>query len=119
MDPRLLRGVDEFNAARFFRAHEMWEELWLETVGPEKRLLQGLVQIAAGYAKVESGLCSGALKLLSRGLGLVSEYLPGFSGLLLESFVVAVEEDIQRLRITPDSAVSLATVQPPQLSIEG
>jgi predicted metal-dependent hydrolase len=119
MDPRLLRGVDDFNAACFFTAHEVWEELWVETVGPERRLLQGLVQIAAGYAKVESGLRGGALKLLSRGVGLVSEYLPAHSGLALQPLVAAVQADIQRLQQAAESAVSLATVQAPHLHIEG
>ena len=118
MDPRLARGRDEFNSGNFFAAHEVWEELWVETVGPEKRLVQGLVQIAAGYAKVESGLRGGALKLLSRGIGLLSEYLRSSTGLVLEPFVAAVGADIQRLQATPDSAVSLITVQAPHLHVE-
>jgi predicted metal-dependent hydrolase len=56
MDARLVRGVHAFNAGEFFAAHEVWEELWLDSVGPGKQLLQGLVQIAAGYAKVETGI---------------------------------------------------------------
>ena len=33
-DSRLARGVEAFNAGEFFAAHEIWEELWLEMVGP-------------------------------------------------------------------------------------
>src|SRR5438128_2409427 len=40
MDPRLARGVREFNAGNFFAAHEIWEELWNDSVGAEKTLLQ-------------------------------------------------------------------------------
>ena len=44
----LLRGVAAFNAGRFLTAHEIWEAVWNETVGEEKRFVQGLVQLAAG-----------------------------------------------------------------------
>ena len=41
----LLRGVTAFNAGRFFDAHKIREALWNETVGGEKRFVQGLVQL--------------------------------------------------------------------------
>ena len=100
MDSRLARGIDAFNAGEFFLAHEIWEALWLETVGPEKVLLQGLVQIAAGYAKAESGVRGGAVKLLARGLERVRQYPPTFLNLKLGPFVERVEADLRRLQAT-------------------
>ena len=100
IDSRLQRGVEAFNAGEFFLAHEIWEALWLETVGPEKILLQGLVQIAAGYAKAESGVRSGAVKLLARGLERVRQYPPTALNLKLGPFVERVEADLQRLQAT-------------------
>ena len=90
MDPALARGVEAFNRGEFFAAHEIWQEEWLEAVGDVKRLLQGLVQIAAGYAKAESGERSGAIKLLTRGLERVRPFVPTAMGLDLEPFVAAV-----------------------------
>lgn len=66
-DPLLLRGVEEFNHGHFFEAHELWEDLWNESVGEEKRFYQGLVQIAAGYHKLSLAQHRGAHKLLERG----------------------------------------------------
>ncbi|MGH7962678.1 MAG: DUF309 domain-containing protein [Candidatus Binatia bacterium] len=63
----LFRGIEEFNQGHFFEAHELWEELWNETVGEEKRFYQGLVQIAAGYHKLSLAQYRGAYKLLDRG----------------------------------------------------
>jgi len=117
MDPGLTRGIAEFNAGNFFTAHEIWEELWVETVGAQKVLLQGLVQIAAGYAKAETGVRAGALKLLSRGLERMRPFLPVASGLALEPFVDAVAADVQRLRATPEAVVSLDVLCPPILSV--
>jgi uncharacterized protein len=117
MDSRLAVGVAQFNAGRFFVAHEVWEALWDESVGPEKTLLRGLVQIAAGYAKVESGVGSGALKLLGRGVDHVRQFLPASLGLDLVELVDGVTADVQRLRAAGDAAVGLEMVRPPQLQL--
>lgn len=113
MDPRLARGIEQFNAGSFFDAHETWEELWNDTVGPEKLLLQGLVQIAAGYAKVETGIRGGALKLLTRGLELLRQYPPETSGLSLGPFAAGIAADIERVRAAAE--VTIDAVRPPQL----
>lgn len=67
-DPRLEEGRALFNAGRFFEAHEKWEEVWLAETGPAKRLLQGLIQIAAGFLKAESGSFGVAARLLEAGV---------------------------------------------------
>jgi len=105
-----------FNAGEFFAAHEIWEDLWGETVGPEKLLLQGLVQIAAGYSKVESGGHGGALKLLGRGIAQVREFGAQALGLALGPFVAGVEADLQRLR-TAAAEVNLSLVRVPSLQL--
>ncbi len=117
MDSRLSLGVAQFNAGRFFVAHELWEALWDETVGSEKTLLRGLVQIAAGYAKVESEIGGGALKLLTRGVEQVRRFLPASLGLDLVGLVDGVTADLARLRAAPEGGVSLDTVRPPQLQL--
>ena len=118
-DSRVARGVAAFNAGRFFEAHEIWEDLWLETVGPEKVLLQGLVQIAAGYAKVESGIRGGAAKLLARGVELVRTFGVTSLGLALEPFVEGIDADLQRLHGAAPAEVSLALMRVPNLRGDG
>lgn len=114
-DARLMRGVAAFNAGGFFAAHEIWEAVWLETVGPEKLLLQGLVQIAAGYAKAESGIRGGAIKLLARGLERVRPFGSTALGLTLEPFADGVEADLQRWRAAAEGTVKLDLAQVPKL----
>ncbi len=48
-DDKFHRGVSLFNAGEFFRAHEIWEELWLVEAEPDKTFLQGLIQAAAAF----------------------------------------------------------------------
>jgi predicted metal-dependent hydrolase len=70
--PTLARGARLFDAGRFFEAHEVWEERWLvETDGGRRRLLQGLIQIAAGFHKLgaaRAGAAASAARLFARGL---------------------------------------------------
>lgn len=66
----LDRGVGLFDAGEFFAAHEAWEDGWKATEEPETRLLlQGLIQVAAGFYKiVVQGKPDSAQRLLARGL---------------------------------------------------
>jgi len=98
MDDRLLAGVGRFNAREFFEAHEVWERLWLDTVGNDRGVLQGLIQIAAGYHKHELGVRAGALKLLASGLQKLAASAEDACGLDLAPFRAAVGADLQRLR---------------------
>jgi predicted metal-dependent hydrolase len=59
----IAKGVDQFNSHDFWHAHESWETLWLASRDPEKRFLQGLIQLAAAYHHVQRGTFSGAVRL--------------------------------------------------------
>jgi len=115
MDPRIAQGVAELNARRYFEAHEVWEEVWLETVGPERQLLQGLIQIAAAYLKAESGNFSATTKLLRKGLDHVSRFVPHGLGLELLPFVAAVEADLALTQRMGAADFSAAALRPPRL----
>jgi predicted metal-dependent hydrolase len=47
----LETGLAEYEAGRFFEAHEAWEEAWLAEEGLAKTFLQGLIQLAAAFHK--------------------------------------------------------------------
>ena len=49
MDARFLKGIEEFNRRFFFEAHDLWEEVWVETVGDHRLFYQGLIQTAVGF----------------------------------------------------------------------
>src|SRR5262249_32877936 len=64
----LAEGRRLFNAGRFFEAHEVWESAWLLEEAEIKTLLQGLIQIAAGFHQgVDRRNASGCARLLSSG----------------------------------------------------
>lgn len=114
MDPRFSRGIALFNHGHFFEAHEVWEEQWIELVGAEKLAVQGLIQIAAGYLKNESGVRSAAVKLLTRGSALLRNNAGAYTGIDVAAIDAAVQNDLARLQATPLD-VATADLQPPLL----
>lgn len=64
---RLERGAALFNAGAFFEAHDVWEDAWRQSEGDVRLFLQGLIQIAAGFVKLQRGEPRGMLLLLDEG----------------------------------------------------
>jgi predicted metal-dependent hydrolase len=63
----LERGVDLFNRRMFYEAHDVWEDAWREESGDTRVMLQGLIQIAAGFVKLQRGKPAGTVELLEKG----------------------------------------------------
>ncbi len=76
IDERFYTGVSLFNARAFFECHDVWEDLWMDTVGPDKRLYQGLIQAAVAFYHAENGNNRGAANLLTRSLEKLTTYPP-------------------------------------------
>lgn len=68
-DPRLWRAVEQFNLGDWYACHDGLEELWHETQGPMRPVLQGLLQIAVAELHREQGNHRGATVLMGEGLG--------------------------------------------------
>jgi uncharacterized protein len=64
---KLKQGIALFNTGKFFEAHEALEDVWREMRGPERRYLQGLIQVAAGFHHYSRGNLEGARSLIGRG----------------------------------------------------
>lgn len=62
-DPRYLAGVLLFNGGDYFEAHEVWEDLWSEAHGLDRKFYQGLIQAAVGLCHFVNGNRGGAVKL--------------------------------------------------------
>jgi len=59
-------GIRHFNAREFYDAHEVWEDVWRESHGVEKRFLQGLIQAAVALHHHSTGNVVGACSLMER-----------------------------------------------------
>lgn len=81
-------GARLFDEGRFFEAHEAWEARWLvETDEPRRRLLQGLIQIAAAFHKLlDKSAPEPAASLFAKGLAKLDRCAVETTGLELARF---------------------------------
>ena len=63
-----IAGIREFNRGEFYRQHDLFEALWVETGGPVRDLYRGILQIGVAYYQLERGNFRGALKMLQRSV---------------------------------------------------
>jgi predicted metal-dependent hydrolase len=113
-DPRFIKGIDEFNQELFFECHETLEEIWLEDHGEDRKFYQGLIQVAAGYFKLQQGVPAGALKLWRTGIEKLEPYGPVCLGIDVGSLVSAVRKNLEDLeRVEP----AVSSLTPPKISL--
>lgn len=89
IDPRFLRGLRLFNEGEYFEAHDVIEELWLETPSsdPMRDLYKGVIQAAAAIYQYERGILSGALGLHKTSVKYLRKYEPRALGLNVSGLV--------------------------------
>ncbi len=83
VDKRFLEGLKLFRAKKYFEAHDVIEELWLETPRSDRYrdLYQGVIQAAAALYLLKRGPMSGALGLYKSCLKYLEKYQPKALGL--------------------------------------
>jgi predicted metal-dependent hydrolase len=109
---RLYReGLEAFNSSRFFEAHELWEDVWRETPEPDKKFLQGLIQVAAAFHHHSRANLLGMQRQLQAGLLKLEAFPEVYGELEIEPLRHAVRGWL--------AAVALGEVpkemQPPQI----
>jgi uncharacterized protein len=95
----LERGIDHFNAGRYFQAHEAWEEGWHPAPEPERDFWQGITQLAVGLVHRGRGNGHGAATLLRRGARRLQHYGETHMGIpvaALADFGFAAADRIER-----------------------
>ena len=117
-EPRLLKGIEQFNQGLYFECHETLEEIWLEDHGEDRLFYQGLIQVAAGYFKWEQGVLIGALKLWRAGLEKLEPYPAVHLGVDLLSFVQAVKSNLKTVEIAHQSGRAAPELNVPRLGLD-
>jgi uncharacterized protein len=109
-DPRYLLGIVHFNRGDYFEAHEVWEDLWHDTAGPDRRFYQGLIQAAVAVYHAGNGNARGARRLFHSGRRYMSAYPPCHLGLDGPAFWAALEAALAEM--LPDPAPDGAALRP-------
>jgi uncharacterized protein len=86
------RGIRHFNAREFYDAHEVWEDVWRESQGMEKRFLQGLIQAAVALHHHSTGNVVGACSLMERSRRNLAACPEEFGGIRLGTLLTALGE---------------------------
>jgi len=84
-----------FHAHLYFEVHELLEPYWLRAEGGDREALQGLIQVAVGFAHLANGNVSGAQSLLHDGCARVLER--SLEGVPLDPFGRALQRTLDRL----------------------
>ncbi len=61
-----LRGIELFDAQKYWHAHEALEEAWLEEDGPIRHLYRGILQGGVVYLHAQRGNYRGVMKVYAR-----------------------------------------------------
>ncbi len=122
--PLYLKGIEYFNECEFFESHEVWEELWQDEHGPDRKFYQGLIQAAVALHHFGNGNIRGARKLNVGCRKYLDPYRPRHLGLDLEKFlaqmdhcfeeVMASEEDYPEIDIDPERIPEIHLEPPPE-----
>ncbi len=111
-EPRYLGGIVCFNDRDFFEAHEVWEGMWLEMAGPERRFVQGLIQAAVALYHFGNGNLRGAVKLYHSSRDYMSKFGSRHWGLDIAEFCSQME------RCFAEALAATEPAQRPQLCEE-
>jgi len=101
-DPRYLAGIVLFNREDYFEAHEVWEQLWMDRAGPDKKFYQGLIQAAVALCHFCNGNVRGATKLYHSSRDYMNRFGSPFMGLDNSIFWQQMATCFAELLASPD-----------------
>jgi uncharacterized protein len=90
-------GLRLFNEEEFFECHDVLEELWSETVGPERKFLQGLIQASIALFHFGNENFGGAKKLYLSATKNLDFHGDEFMGIKLGQFLQDFRRCFQEL----------------------
>lgn len=67
-DFRYAHAIQLFNSHQWYAAHDAFEELWHESQGILRSLLQGIIQVSVAEYHLENGNLRGSILLMAEGL---------------------------------------------------
>ena len=103
-DSRFEIGMKLFNSCQWYNSHDVFEEIWHETGGYERQLIQGILQVAVAQVHLENGNLNGATILYGEALGRLKKFHLVNFGLDIEGLLNCVSRRLEFLQIGKDLA---------------
>ena len=101
-DSRFEIGMKLFNSCEWYKSHDVFEEIWHETGGPERQLLQGILQVAVAQVHLENRNTNGAMILYGEALGRLKRFQLSNLGLDIEGLSKCISRRLEFLQIGKD-----------------
>ena len=96
-------GIRLFNEEDFFECHEVFEELWSESQGNDKKFLQGMIQAAVALFHFGNENFGGAKKLYNSARQRLEPLGDQYMGVALSRFVADFDACFQELLANTES----------------
>ena len=97
-DYRFEIGMKLFNSCQWYKSHDVFEEIWHETSGNDRQVLQGILQIAVAQVHLQNGNINGATILYGEALGRLKRYKLDTLKLDIENLCKCVSERLNFLQ---------------------
>ena len=104
-DSRFVIGMKLFNSCLWYKSHDVFEEIWHETGGSERQLLQGILQVAVAQVHLENSNLNGATILYGEALGRLKKYQLNNLGLDIVGLCDCISKRLELLQIGKDISV--------------
>ena len=83
--------VLKYEKGDYFEAHEAWEDLWSDYSIPDRRFIQGLIQLSVSFVHLGNGNMVGAKSLLKKCQDKFSDFSGIQRGINLVELTSAIE----------------------------
>ena len=93
-DPRVASFAEHWRARRYFDAHEVLEEFWLEYREDDRDYYQGLIQAAVALHHAAQGNLEGARGVATSSRRRMERFAPHHRGLDVAAFLDALDRAI-------------------------
>ena len=103
-DSRFEIGMKLFNSCQWYKSHDVFEEIWHETGGPERQLIQGILQVAVAQVHLENSNLNVATILYGEALGRLKKFKLANFGLDIEELLNCVSRRLEFLQIGKELA---------------
>ena len=101
-DSRFKLGMTLFNSRQWYKSHDVFEEIWHETGGPERQLLQGILQVAVAQVHLENRNTNGATILYGEALGRLRKFQLTNLGLDIVGLCTCIRKRLEFIQIGKD-----------------
>lgn len=95
---RFLDGIEKFNDKKFYKCHDILEDVWFDVRGKDRSFYQGLIHLAVGFYHItEKKNSLGANLQLKKGLVKLALYEPSHEGVELTALLKKIERCVKEL----------------------